>query len=79
MSKKETIILGELKIWLEEGLINQDLYDRLSSRYEIKSWDFSAIIKWCLILGAVMLGIGLISVISLIFQSLAFVVLVGSR
>ena len=78
MSKKEKIILSELKIWFEEGLINQDLYNRLSSRYEIKSWDFSTIIKWALIFGAVMLGIGLISFVSLIFKSLAFVVLVLS-
>ena len=61
MAKKEKIILSELKTWLEDSVIDQGLYETLASRYKIKSWDLSTIIRWASAIGALMLGIGLIS------------------
>ncbi len=75
---KNKIISDEAKKWYEEGLINETLYNELLSRYAVKGWDISTIIKWALIFGAIMLGIGLISFVSLIFKSLTFVVLILS-
>ena len=76
MAKKEKIILRELQDWLEEELITQDQYHTLSGKYELKSWDLSTIIRWALIIGAVMLGIGLISFFTLILESLILLVTV---
>lgn len=76
MGKKEKIILEELNLWHNNGLVEDELYEKLSSMYVIKSWNFVAIMKWVLIFGSILLGIGLISFITLIFHSRVFVVLV---
>ncbi len=76
MAKKDRIIRQELRQWLDDSLISQELYDSLSSRYREGSWDVSVIIRWALILGAIMLGIGLVSFFLAIIESMALVAIV---
>jgi uncharacterized membrane protein len=76
MAKKEKTILLELRKWRDDGDISQDLYEKLSARYDLKSWDLGTIIRWTLVIGAVMLGIGLITFFLTIMQSQAMLALV---
>jgi uncharacterized membrane protein len=76
MSLKSKVVLKELNGWLEKNLIDNELFSRLSALYPQESWDFRLIIKWALVVGAVMLGIGMILFVSLLFNSIGFVVLV---
>ncbi len=76
MANKEKFLRGELRKWLEEGLLGQDVYETLLARYKDTAWDVSVIIRWTLALGAIMLGIGLISFFMLIIESLALVAVV---
>jgi len=76
VAKKNDIILRELAQWRDQGQIGQDVYQRLAPQYQGRTWDFAAIVRWSLIIGAVMLGVGLISFITLIIHSLSFVALV---
>lgn len=71
MSKKQ-IILNELKKWLDDELIDQEIYSKLANQYKDRQWDFAVIIRWCLIIGSIVLGIGIISLLTLIFNSLYF-------
>ena len=75
MPQKEKVITDELKVWLDEKLINHELYEILSAKYRTVSWDILTIIRWSLIIGAIMLGVGIILLVSLIFKSMGFVVL----
>lgn len=76
MAKKDRIIRQELRQWLDDSLISQELYDSLSSRYSEGVWDVGIIIRWALILGAIMLGIGLISFFLAIMDSMKLVAVV---
>jgi uncharacterized membrane protein len=76
MAKKDEIILRELAQWRDQGMIDQATHDRLAPQYQGRTWDFATIIRWSLIMGAVMLGVGLISFITLIIHTLSFVALV---
>lgn len=78
MARKDKIILKELLTWLEDGLISEELHQSLSAKYRVTSWDLTIIIRWTLIFGAVMLGIGLITFISVIIESLVFVAFILS-
>jgi hypothetical protein len=78
MGKKDKIILKEIEEWHNHDIIEEGLYRRLSSMYQENKWDFTTIIKWALIIGAVMIGIGLISFISLVIQSIIFAILILS-
>ncbi len=78
MGKKNKIILKEINKWHDKNIIEEEVYSRLSSMYQENEWDFTTIIKWALIIGAVMIGIGLISFISFIIQSIIFVILILS-
>lgn len=78
MSKKDKIILKEIEEWYNQDIIEKRLYNHLSSMYQENEWDFTTIIKWTLIIGAVMISIGLISFISLVVQSIVFVILILS-
>jgi uncharacterized membrane protein len=76
MSLKSKVVLKELNGWLEKNLIDNELFTRLSALYPQESWDFRLIIKWALVIGAVLLGIGIILLVSLLFNSIGFIVLV---
>ncbi|MCF8009376.1 MAG: DUF2157 domain-containing protein [Halanaerobiales bacterium] len=78
MGKKDKIILKEIEEWHNKDIIEEGLYRRLSSMYQENEWDFTTIIKWALIIGAVMIGIGLISFISFVIQSIIFAILILS-
>ena len=69
MGKKDKIILKEIEEWHKQEIIEEGLYMRLSSMYQKNEWDFTTIIKWALIIGAVMIGIGIISFFTVIFES----------
>ncbi|MGC8770190.1 MAG: DUF2157 domain-containing protein [Brevinematia bacterium] len=71
MSKKQ-IILKELKKWLDDELIDQEIYSKLSSQYNVGQWDFAVIIRGCLVIGSIVLGVGIISLLTLILESLYF-------
>ncbi|SFM07903.1 DUF2157 domain-containing protein [Halanaerobium salsuginis] len=75
MAKKDKIILNELDDWYQHDLIEKNLYNNLASLYQRESWDFNTIIRWTLIIGAIMIGIGLISFITFLIQSIYFVIL----
>ena len=76
MAKKDRIIREELRQWLDESLISQELHDSLAARYREGSWDISVIIRWTLVLGAIMLGIGLITFFLTIMDSKALIAIV---
>ena len=69
MGKKDEIILKEIEKWHKQDIIEEVLYKRLSSMYIENKWDFTTIIKWTLIIGAIMISFGLISFIALLFNS----------
>lgn len=76
MAKKEKIILQELRQWRDDDDISPELYEKLSVRYDLKSWDLGTIIRWTLVLGAIMLGIGLVTFFLTIMQSQAMLTVV---
>ncbi|PIE35463.1 hypothetical protein CSA56_04060 [candidate division KSB3 bacterium] len=76
MARKENIILHALEQWQQEGLLSQELYETLSARYSLKSWDLGTVIRWALILGSIMLGVGLITFFVTILESLLLLVIV---
>ena len=78
MANKDKIILKEIKEWYNQDLIEENLYLQLSSMYQKNEWDFTTIIKWTLVLGAVMISIGLISFITLLVQSIYLAILILS-
>ena len=78
MANKNKIILKEIKEWYNQDLIEENLYLQLSSMYQKNEWDFTTIIKWTLVLGAVMISIGLISFITLLVQSIYLAILILS-
>ena len=69
MGKKDEIILKEIEKWHKQDIIEEVLYKRLSSMYIENKWDFTTIIKWTLIIGAIMISIGLISFFSTVIPS----------
>jgi len=69
MSKQDKIILKELEEWYKQDMIEESLFNRLSSMYQGDEWDFTTIIKWALVIGAIMIGVGLISFFALLFNS----------
>ncbi|RAK10245.1 putative membrane protein [Halanaerobium saccharolyticum] len=78
MAKKDKIILKEIEEWYNQDIIEENLYIRLSSMYQKNEWDLTTIIKWTLVIGAVMVSLGLISFIALIVQSEIFSVIILS-
>lgn len=76
MAKKEKIILQELRQWRDDREIPQELYEKLSGKYELRSWDLGTLIRWTLVIGAIMLGVGLISFFLAIVQSQAMLAVV---
>jgi len=67
------VLRTELKKWLDEGLIDPTLYETLDRRYPAPGkWNLRVVIRWALIVGAGSLGVGLISLITVILDSLAF-------
>ena len=76
MARKDDIILRELRQWRDDGLIERELHDTLAAKYQSASWDISVIIRWALILGAIMLGIGLMTFFLTIIQSEGMVAIV---
>ncbi|MGM0472240.1 MAG: hypothetical protein ACQEQI_08175 [Bacillota bacterium] len=76
MGKEDKIILQELEEWHSQDLIKEDLYNRLSVMYHTENWDFSTIIKWTLVIGAILISIGMISFITLLVQSMVFAILI---
>jgi hypothetical protein len=78
MSKKDEIILKEIEKWHKQDIIEEGLYQHLSSMYQENEWDFTTIIKWTLIIGAIMISIGLISFFALLFNSTILGILILS-
>ena len=76
MASKNKIIIKEMEKWLESGLITNEIYSKLLTQYDKSNWDLAIMIRWTLIIGAVLLGIGGVSFLALIFQSLNFLVIV---
>ena len=76
MARKDDIILRELRQWLDDGLIERELHETLAAKYQRASWDIGVIIRWALILGAIMLGIGLMTFFLTIIQSEGMVAIV---
>src|SRR4051812_17193942 len=58
-SQRDSIILEELEIWRDEGVIDEATYRQLQQRYRGHHLDLAALIKWVLIFGAIVLGGGI--------------------
>jgi len=82
MANKVAYLLDELKKWRDQGWIDSEVHDKIASGYpEPSRWDLRLIIRWTLIIGALTLGIGLISLVILIVDSpyfLAFLLSAGA-
>jgi len=75
-SQRDSIILEELEIWREEGVIDEATYHRLRQRYKTQRADLGALIKWVLIFGAIVLGGGITLLFSDVFKNLPDLIIV---
>jgi len=79
MPTRNDYLRSELKKWRAENLIDDALLETLDRRYtKAEKWNLRVVIRWSLIIGAVSLGVGLVSLITVILDSLAFLALLLS-